>query len=298
MAEELARPRLGRGLAALIGGGTEDNQVFDKTRVQQKRVAVEFLRPNPFNPRKYFADNELDELAQSLKERGFIQPIAVRSVPGMVDVYDIIAGERRWRAAQRAGLHEVPVVVLEADDKKALEFAIIENIQRTDLNPLEEAGGYEQLISMFSYSQTDLAQSLGKSRSYVANMLRLMKLPDSIKTLIEQGQISAGHARALLAVDQPELVAKRIVEHGLSVRDVERLAQEQQDNPPRQIMRGRKDKDPDTRALEKALEDVLGLGVNVQHHGKGGELRLRYTSLEQLDGLCRQLKDAVVYKAV
>ncbi|KAA2237841.1 ParB/RepB/Spo0J family partition protein [Salinarimonas soli] len=291
MAEEATRPRLGRGLAALIGEVGDEMSVLDRSR-GQRRVPVEFLRPNPRNPRKAFAEADLEELSASIRERGVIQPIVVRPAPGLSDAYEIIAGERRWRASQRAGLHEVPVVVLEVDDRTSLEYAIVENVQRADLNPIEEAGGYERLINEFSYSQSDLATIIGKSRSHVANTLRLLKLPSNIQTMLSQGELTAGHARALLSVSDPEGVARRIVEKGLNVRDVERIAREEDAGEVKSVpeARARREKDPDTRALEQALEDVLGLTVAIDHRGTAGELRIRYNNLEQLDALCRRLK--------
>jgi ParB family chromosome partitioning protein len=290
MAEEALKPRLGRGLAALIGDVGDDLDLADKPR-GQRRVAVEFLRPNPRNPRKRFADRELDELAASIRQRGIVQPIVVRDLPDVPGAYEIVAGERRWRAAQRAGLHEVPVVVVEVDDRTSLEYAIIENVQRADLNAIEEAAGYERLMAEFRYSQADLAQILGRSRSHVANTLRLLQLPASIQTMVTEAAISAGHARALLAVKDPEATAKRIVDEGLNVREVERIAHEDHGTTePRQTRPRRADKDPDTRAVEQALEDVLGLKVAIDHKGQGGELRIRYGTLDQLDALCRRLK--------
>lgn len=293
MAEEPTRSRLGRGLAALIGDVGDEVQAVERAR-GQRRVPIEFLRPNPRNPRKSFDEQDLEDLAGSIREKGIIQPILVRTLAGLADVYEIIAGERRWRAAQRAGLHEVPVLLVEAGDREALELAIIENVQRSDLNPLEEAMGYEQLIAEFQYVQADLAKIIGKSRSHVANTLRLLKLPDAVKEMISRGELTAGHARALLSLPDPESAAKRIVEKGLNVRDVERMVQEEQapDSQPAKARAARTEKDPDTRALEKALEDVLGVGVTIQHGVRGGELRLKYRTLDQLDGLCRRLRDA------
>ncbi|MBB4016911.1 ParB family chromosome partitioning protein [Chelatococcus caeni] len=292
MVDDPARSRLGRGLAALIGEVGEDFGDAGRGPRGQRAVPIEFLRPNPRNPRKVFDDEALDELANSIRERGLIQPIVVRAVPNLVDVFEIVAGERRWRGAQRAGLHEVPVVVIEADDRLALEIAIIENVQRADLNPIEEAVGYEQLMAEFQYSQNDLAQVIGKSRSHVANTLRLLRLPDSIKSKVNDGVLSAGHARALLSVSDPEAIAERVVAQGLNVRDVERIAQEEArgGEEPGREPRPRKEKDPDTRALEQALEDVLGLAVSVEHKAQGGEVRIRYKTLEQLDALCRRLR--------
>ncbi len=294
MTDDGGRSRLGRGLAALIGDMGDEGRALEKAR-GQRLVPVEFLRPNARNPRKSFDDAELDDLAQSIRERGIIQPIVVRAMPGMADVFEIIAGERRWRAAQRAALHEVPVVQIDADDKTALELAIVENVQRADLNALEEAAGYEQLISEFGYSQTDLSKVIGKSRSHVANTLRLMKLPASVLASVRSGELSAGHARALLAVSDPEAVARRVLSQGLTVRDVERLgaeAAEEEGRAPTGRPRARKEKDPDTRALEQALQDVLGLSVDIAHRGEGGgQVTIRYKTLEQLDALCRRLKE-------
>jgi ParB family chromosome partitioning protein len=295
MAEESARPRLGRGLAALIGEVGDEMSVGDRGRGQRK-VPIEFLRPNPRNPRKTFDEGEMRDLTLSIRQRGLIQPIIARPLPNVPGAFEIVAGERRWRAAQRAELHEVPVVVVEIDDQTAAEYAVIENIQRADLSPLEEAEGYNQLIAEFQYRHEDLSHLIGKSRVHVTNMLRLLSLPDDIKELLRAKQITAGHARVLLTVENPSEVARQVVEKGLSVRQVEAIAQDERDREdewgyvqPRQ--RTRKEKDPDTRALEKALQDVLGLSVSIEHKGQGGDLKIRYKSLEQLDGLCRRLKD-------
>jgi ParB family chromosome partitioning protein len=292
MAEEAARPRLGRGLAALIGEAGDEVATTDKAR-GQRRVPIEFLRPNPRNPRKAFEEADLRELAQSIQDRGIIQPIVVRPMPKLPDAFEIVAGERRWRAGQQAGLHEVPVVVVDIDDKTSLEYAILENIQRTDLNPVEEAQGYGRLMEEFKYTQDHLSKIIGKSRSHIANMMRLMDLPESIRDLLISRRITAGHGRALLAVRDPTRVAQRILDEGLSVRGVEEIAQA--DNASRteasvkDAPRPRRDKDADTRALEQALQNTLGLRVAIDHKGKGGELRVRYETLEQLDGLCRRL---------
>jgi ParB family transcriptional regulator, chromosome partitioning protein len=291
MAEE-TRPRLGRGLAALIGESGEETGAVQRAR-GQKKVPVEFLRPNPRNPRHQFDEAQLQELADSIAAKGIIQPILARTIPGVADAYEIIAGERRWRAAQRAGLHEVPILTIEADDKQALEIAIIENVQRADLNALDEALGYERLGAEFNYSQGDLAKVIGKSRSHVANMLRLLKLPEKTKVFLAEGKLSAGHARALLAVADPDALAEKITSQGLSVRDVERIGQKeaQQAEPAaRGSSPAAKEKDADTRALEKNLSDDLGLFVSISHKGEKGEVRIRYTTLEQLDALCKRLK--------
>ena len=292
MAEEQGRSRLGRGLAALIGDVGDEIGALERAR-GQRRVPVEFLRPSARNPRRSFGEEDLEELTASIRERGILQPIIVRSIGGMLDAYEIIAGERRWRAAQRAGLHDVPVILVEADDREALEIAIVENVQRTDLNAIEEAAGYERLIAEFGYTQNDLAQVIGKSRSHVANTLRLSKLPESVRQMVSDGLVSAGHARALLSVSDPELMARRIVDQGLSVRDIERVVQDESREAKRKSVPGKPkpDKDPDTRAVEKALEEALGLSVSISHRANGGgEVKIGYKTLEQLDALCRRLK--------
>jgi ParB family chromosome partitioning protein len=292
MVEEQGRSRLGRGLAALIGDVGDEIGALERARGQRK-VPVEFLRPNARNPRKTFNDAELEDLAASVRERGILQPIIVRTIPGMIDAYEIIAGERRWRAAQRAELHDVPVILVEANDREALEIAIVENVQRADLNAMEEAAGYERLIAEFDYTQNDLAKVIGKSRSHVANTLRLSKLPEPVKQMVSEGSVSAGHARALLAVSDPEQIAKRIIQQGLTVRDIERLGQDEarSENKPVRAAAPKPEKDPDTRAVEKALEEALGLGVSIQHRANGGgEMKISYKTLEQLDSLCRRLK--------
>jgi ParB family chromosome partitioning protein len=295
MAEE--GRRLGRGLAALIGDRNDSLAEPPAERPRgQRKVPIEFVRPNPRNPRKSFDEDQLAELADSIRERGLIQPIVVRAMPNMADTFEIIAGERRWRAAQRAGLHDVPIVILEATDQQSLELAIVENVQRADLNPLEEAKGYDQLIQEFAYTQQDLAKIIGKSRSHVANTLRLVNLPDGVKKLVANGSLSAGHARALLSVKNPEAVASRIVAQGLSVRDVEKLAAaeqaaEQPDKPKSGPKRSPSaQKDADTRALERVLSDVLGMTVTIDHQGDGGEVRIEYRTLDQLDAICQRLK--------
>jgi ParB family chromosome partitioning protein len=292
MAEEI-RPRLGRGLAALIGDAGSEAAATDRARTQ-RLVPIEFLRPNPRNPRKDFNDSELDDLSASIKERGILQPILVRTITGVADAYEIVAGERRWRAAQRASVHDVPVILIEADERTALEIAVIENVQRADLNPLEEAMSYEQLGTEFGYSQGDLARIIGKSRSHIANTLRLLKLPKLSRRMLAEGHLSAGHARALLAVGDPDAVARRIADQGLTVRDVERIAQKEAGSAGQAPANGKAngaahEKDADTRALEKELSDALGLTVSIEGRGERGEVRIRYKDLEQLDALCARL---------
>jgi len=289
MADE-ARSRLGRGLASLIGDVGGEAAHVERPRAQRK-VPIEFLKANPRNPRRTFADTELGELAESIKQRGVIQPIVVRPVKGAQDRFEIIAGERRWRASQIAGLHEVPIVPVDVSDSDALEIMIIENVQREDLNAMEEAQGYHALADEFKHSQEEIAKIVGKSRSHVANMMRLTKLPAEVQAYIAKGDLSAGHARALIGVPDPLAVAKRIVEEGLNVRQTEALAHDE-GVPVRkpQKARGRpKEKDPDTIALEKRVSDALGLTVSVNHRDPGGTVQISYRNLEQLDEVMRRL---------
>ncbi len=293
MAEEASRSRLGRGLAALIGDVGAESSI-ERPR-GQRRLPTASLRPNARNPRRIFSDTELDELAASLRERGIIQPIVARALRDVPDTYEIVAGERRWRAAQRAGLHEVPVVIVEATDDEALQLAIIENVQRADLNPLEEAEGYRSLIRDFSHSQDDIARMVGKSRSHVANTLRLQTLPDRVKEHVHSGRLSAGHARALIGHHDAERLAEEIVTRGLNVRQVEEIARETgkrsgKEQTNRHKARAGAAKNTDTLALEKRLADALGLAVNIDHKERGGTLSIRYRSLDQLDDLVRKLE--------
>jgi ParB family transcriptional regulator, chromosome partitioning protein len=292
MADEAGRSRLGRGLAALMGDVGEETKTAEQAR-NHRRVPIEFLRPNPRNPRRNFAETELDELAASMRERGIIQPIVVRPVRGASDSYEIIAGERRWRAAQRAGLHVVPIVPLDVSDDEALQLAIIENVQRADLNPLEEAAGYQSLMGEFAHSQDAIAKMVGKSRSHVANTLRLLKLPQTVQAYIGEGKISAGHARMLVGQPDPERLAREIVERGLNVRQVEAMAQERAHASGKAVKaRQRGSKDADTAALEKRLSDALGLTVTIDHRGQGGVLSIRYRGVEQLDEVIRRLESS------
>jgi len=292
MAEEAAKSRLGRGLAALIGDVGDESAALERTR-SARRVPIEFLRPNPRNPRRLFADAELDELAASIRERGIIQPILVRTIRGLADAYEIIAGERRWRAAQRAGMHEVPVVLLEVGDREALELAIIENVQRTDLNPLEEAAGYQTLADEFGYNQEDIARIVGKSRPHVSNTVRLLKLPEPVKAYINAGKLTAGHARLLLGQPKAEEFAEAIVKRGLNVRQVENWARTSGRRAGTARHTARSGKDADTEALERRLSDTLGLQVTVDHRANGGGMvQIRYRTLEQLDEVVRRLEAA------
>jgi ParB family chromosome partitioning protein len=295
MAEETHRSRLGRGLAALIGDVNADKepaQAQQHARGGQRRVPIEFIKANPRNPRRHFSDAELGELAGSIRERGIIQPIVVRTVRGTADAFEIIAGERRWRAAQRAGLHEVPIIVHEATDAEALELAIIENVQRADLNPLEEAAGYQALADEYKYTQEDIAKTVGKSRSHVANTLRLLKLPEAVKAYINVGKLTAGHARALISLPDPEAVAHEIVARELNVRDVEAFVQQHAAAAGKaKKKRERAAKDVDTLAVEKRLSDALGLTVTLETHGESGTVQIKYRDLDQLDEVIRRLEN-------
>lgn len=286
MSDDLSRKRLGRGLAALIGEMDKPAQATAAKIGADGMVPIELVAPSARNPRRNFAEGDLADLTQSIREHGIVQPVVVR--PTSDGRYEIIAGERRWRAAQRAELVNVPVIIRDVDDRVALELAIIENVQRADLNPVEEALGYQQLIDEHNYTQADLGQVIGKSRSHVANTLRLLKLPSEIRSMLVDGALSAGHARALVTAEEPAELAKRIIDGGLSVRQAEALAQE----PVRAAGLAQTQpvpKDADTLALEKALSDATGLKVTISHGAKGGQLKITYRTLEQLDEVCRRL---------
>lgn len=291
MNDDLSKRRLGRGLAALIGEMDQPLPVgTTRPAVNPDRtVPIEFVSRNPRNPRRYFDEAELQDLAGSIRQHGIVQPVVVRTAGA--ERYEIIAGERRWRAAQLAGLTEIPVIVRDVDDRTALELAIVENVQRADLNPLEEALGYEQLIAEHGYTQNDLGEIIGKSRSHVANSLRLLKLPEAVRDMLAEGSLSAGHARALVSTPDPVVLARTIASKGLSVRDAERLAQNQikaQSEPVAAVQR--EAKDSDTIALERSLSDRLGLSVAISHKGAGGQIRINYKSLDQLEEICRLLE--------
>ncbi len=291
MNDDPSRRRLGRGLAALIGDMDKPAEPAKVEAVADGRIPIAFVAPNPRNPRRSFADADLTDLAQSIREHGIVQPVVVRPTSDPQH-FEIIAGERRWRAAQRAGLTDIPVLIRDVDDRVALELAIVENVQRSDLNPVEEANGYQQLLDEHSYTQADLATVIGKSRSHVANTLRLLKLPQVIQDLLVDGTLSAGHARTLVTAEDPAGLAKRIVEEGLSVRQAEALAHEPAETGGQSSSHTDREpphKDADTVALEKLLTDATGLKVVVKHKSKGGELRITYKTLEQLDALCRRL---------
>jgi ParB family chromosome partitioning protein len=285
--------RLGRGLAALIGDmapiEATPRSADNANAGGPRRLPIEQLIANRANPRRDFDTDQLEELTSSIREKGVMQPLLVRPADSP-NQFEIIAGERRWRAAQRAGLHEIPVIIREVDDKEALELAIIENVQRVDLNPLEEAQGYEQLIEQFSYTQQDLAQVIGKSRSHVANTLRLLKLPREVRDMVSNGQLTAGHARTLITAEDPLAVAREIVEKGLSVREAEALSQRgvaaKSGNVPKHSTPAAGDRDADLVALEKRLSDAIGLKVQVLYKRDGsGTVQIGYKTLEQLDGV-------------
>ena len=287
--------RLGRGLAALIGDvGEESAPVADQSRKHRSKAPIENLAPNPRNPRRAFTEAELEELAGSIKERGIIQPIVVRQLPG--DQFEIVAGERRWRAAQRAGLHEVPIAIVDATDVQSLEFAIIENVQRADLNPIEEAAGYLALMEQCNHTQEQVAQIVGKSRPYVANMVRLLKLPESVKSLVRQGKLSAGHARILVGHVNAQALAELAIGEGYSVRQLEewvRVPEGQAGDSTFDAIQKKAqaaNKDADTRALERRLSDALGLKVTLDHKASGGgTLHIKYRDLDQLDAVLKKL---------
>jgi len=300
VSEEGGKRNLGRGLSALLGAENEDYASLDRVRLP-KMVPIELVHPGPFQPRHNFDDEQLQALADSVRQNGILQPILVRRHPQTPNAFEIVAGERRWRAAQLARLHEVPVIIRELGDREALELAIVENVQRQDLSPLEEAEGYRRLQDEFGNTQEDLAKHLGKSRSHIANTLRLLNLPDGVKILLEQGKLTAGHARALLNAGDPLAVAEKVVAKGLNVRQAERLVQDQRQPTARPDKSAGKageggparaaslPKDPDTLALERDLSALLGLKVSISFQGQGGSLTIHYQTLEQLDDVLQRL---------
>lgn len=302
MAEKKEQKRgLGRGLSALMSD-IDPKQETTSTEAERpaRSLPIEQLFPNPDQPRKQFDDNALEDLKQSIRSKGVIQPLIVRPQGGEGNRYEIVAGERRWRAAQAVGVHEVPVLIREFSDEDVLEIAIIENIQRADLNPIEEAAGYEQLMSRFGHTQEKLAAALGKSRSHIANLLRLLNLPERVKNMVIEGQLSAGHARALITAPDPVQLADQIVRKGLSVREVERLVRaalnpdQRADPKSAASVKKTTTKDADTQALEGDLSAALGMRVSINHdEGKEtGKVTVSYASLDDLDALCAVLSAA------
>jgi ParB family chromosome partitioning protein len=280
------RPRgLGRGLSALIGDEVAAVKGEHVVKKDTRTLPVAFLQPGRYQPRKTFDEQPLTDLAASIKEKGVLSPILVR--PIAADRYEIVAGERRWRAAQMAQLHDVPVVVRDLPDDQALEIAIIENVQRTDLNAIEEGAAYEELITKFGRTQEDVAREVGKSRSHVANTIRLLKLPEIVKAWVREGKLTAGHARTLLAVADPEARARELIEGQFSVREAE------QRKLPKKKAGGKPDPDPNIAALEADVCSALGLRTQITHRvdksGDKGEVRVAYSSLEQLDEILRRL---------
>jgi ParB family transcriptional regulator, chromosome partitioning protein len=297
---ETARRGLGRGLSALLSEGDAPRPQPDvgggEANAPGRETPIELLRRNPDQPRRTFAEDDLEELAASIREHGVLQPILVRPAPGAPGEFQIVAGERRWRAAQRARLHTVPVVVRTLDDAEVAEISVVENVQRADLNPLEEANGYRVLLDRFGRTQEAIAKTVGKSRSHVANMLRLLNLPEPVRELLDQGRLSAGHARAIANAPDPANLARAIVDRDLSVREAEAMARDAAARParPRGGSAGAKTpkpvhKDADTHALEQDLSDILGLAVEIRDSAGVGEVRVRYASLEQLDAICQRL---------
>ena len=288
--------RLGRGLASLMGEVAEEAPTADTAR-KPRKASIEHLVANPRNPRRTFTEAQLAELSDSIKERGIIQPIVVRQLPDN-KTFEIIAGERRWRAAQRAGLHEVPIAIVDATDVQSLEFAIIENVQRADLNPIEEAAGYAALMEQCNHTQEQVAQIVGKSRPYIANLVRLLKLPDAVKKLVRDEKLSAGHARLLVGHVNAQILAEMAIDEGYSVRQLEEWVREDNAKPGdvyfdkmQKKIRAKTGavKDADTRAVEKRLSDALGLAVDIDHKGEGGTVTIKYGDLDQLDLVIRKL---------
>lgn len=286
------RRGLGRGLSALLGEaeeGQEGAHAAPAAGEGAREIPIELIHRNPDQPRTHFAEEELSELADSIREKGVLQPILVRPSRAQPGEFQIVAGERRWRAAQRAGLRVVPALVRELGDNQAFEIAIVENVQRADLNPLEEAKAYAALMGRMQYTQDETAKVVGKSRSHVANTLRLATLPASVQEHLMAGRLTAGHARAILTAENPAALAEAIVSKGLSVRETEALARQKTEQPKKASGPRAKPKDADTHALEADLEEALGMAVEVTDRGGLGELKIRYATLEQLDELCRRL---------
>ena len=286
MSSSISKKGLGRGLSSLMGD-TKENSTQTETSNQETKISIANLKPSPSQPRRLFDKNSINELAESIKSKGLVQPILVRPSPTESGIYEIIAGERRWRAAQIAQLHEVPAVIRKLNDTEALEIAIIENVQRSDLSPIEEAAGYRRLIENHNHTQEALAEIVGKSRSHIANIIRLLSLPQSIQDMISEGKISSGHARAIMNSAFPEQLAEKIVSENLSVRAAEALAKQRKPGVKKVKL-----KDPDTIDLENNLTAKLGLSVSIDHKGKkGGSIKIEYKSLDQLELVTAKLKN-------
>ena len=295
MADKKKNRGLGRGLSALMADvGPEPTNTTNAPARPDLIVPIEKVFPNPDQPRRTFTEDHLQDLSASIRAKGIIQPLIVRNRESANDEYEIVAGERRWRAAQMAQLHEIPVLVREFTDTEVLEVAIIENIQRADLNPVEEAAGYRQLMDKFGHTQEKLAEELGKSRSHIANLMRLLQLPNDVQEMLVEGKLSAGHARALITSDDPSALARQVVAQGLSVRATEALAKKKDVSETGAVQRSKtlsKEKDADTKALENDLSAAIGLPVHVDHKsgGETGQVTIKYASLDQLDEICRIL---------
>jgi ParB family transcriptional regulator, chromosome partitioning protein len=291
MSEEARRRGLGRGLSALFGDDTKEPAAPGAPPPGPPRtVATELIHPGRYQPRQQFDEESMSALVESVKAQGILQPLLVRPHPDIANAYEIIAGERRWRAAQAAQLHEVPVIIRELGDRETLEIALVENIQREDLNPLEEAEGYRRLLDEFSHTQEDLARVVGKSRSHIANSLRLLSLPDPVRLMLQDGRLTAGHARALLSAKDAVGLAEEVAKRGLNVRQAEKLAKlakqgslSQSSAPAAKLA--------DTAALERELTALLGLKVTIAFDGQGGALTIHYRTLEQLDDVLRRLSN-------
>ena len=292
MSEPGQKRAMRRGLSALMADmGVDAADAGSARATPDREVAIELVFPNPDQPRRSFDEEKLSDLAASIAQKGILQPLIVRPAPGRDEGYEIVAGERRWRAAQRSGLHKVPVIIRSFDDTEVLEVAIVENIQRDDLNAIEEAQGFRQLMERFGHTQEQLSAVLGKSRSHVANLMRLLKLPDVVQDMLRDGRLSAGHARALINAEDPAALAAQVVKSGLSVRETERLAKAAKPDAAPRTAKAAPVKDADTRALEGDLTAALGLYVQIDHAtgDEGGQVSIRYKSLDQLDRLCSLL---------
>lgn len=294
MVKKSEKRGLGRGLSALMADVRLDEAPAEPQGAPRRGdmyLPVEKLTPNPDQPRRQFSTEALEELAASIREKGVIQPLIVRENTRQAGTYEIVAGERRWRASQMAQLHEVPVIIRELSDIEVLEVAIIENIQRADLNPVEEAQGYRQLMDRFGHTQEKLAEALSKSRSHIANLMRLLQLPEEVQGYVRDGRLSAGHARALITTDDPASLARQVIAKGLSVRETEKLAKKPKEGVKSPAPKPQVEKDADTRALEQDLSANLGMKVRIDHppEQEAGRISIAYASLEELDELCRVL---------
>ena len=286
LADETKKRGLGRGLSALLGDKTDEYASLDRVRLT-KSVPIEILHPGAAQPRRHFNDDAIAALVDSVREKGVLQPLLVRRHPAKTNAYEIVAGERRWRAAQKAGLTEVPVVIKELDDSEALELALIENIQREDLTAIEEAAGYQRLMDEFGHTQEDLSHVIGKSRSHIANLLRLLTLPESVQHMVDDGRLSASHARALVSTEEPAVWAELVVERGLNVRQIEQMVKKSSTKPAKKVASAVRD--PNILALESDLSQLLGLKVSIKTKGERGKIDFAYETLEQLDDVLHRL---------